>query len=434
MGDTTKTCLLPYDELEAGFEAVYINEKPEDAAGAAIFEDDSGKLIRKWSLWNCRDNPEQWDDEIRYLNRLQEEIGELTVDIRRIRAHIASLTPCDTGLPVTVDELLDAIGRGKLEEPSFHNGCWNSDMWGEAKNTQPRHVEGMQIAYDVLTGYLAGDSEERFIEKYPYAEGFVRRIYQWLGPVTDLTQLQKLLIERMLLPFDFFTRASHANPRSTWPDGAEAACREAMRNCYQDGGRGAAIDGEIATLAGLPEISMKYPEQAYKAQIDDPKKKDLYVLCCALAHGLHTLGDCHHSAFRWIENWIYSIGTGKWGIPTRKIGTERRRVSRLLFGYLLGLDKWLLEIPMQFLLLDLGHVDFGFDPKNEIVRVYAYLGEKKTPVKEWLSACLWHSLMYSTGGLAWRDKHTDLIAQAHRAGISVREWMDSQLKESGTSR
>jgi hypothetical protein len=207
-----------------------------------------------------------------------------------------------------------------------------------------------------------------------------------------------------------------------------------MSNCYEDGGRGAAIDVEIAALAGLPEISMKYPDQAYQAQIDDPKRKDLYVLCCALAHGLHTLGDCHHSTFRWIENWIYSIGTGKWGVPTRRIGTERQRLGHLLFGYLLGLDKWLLGVPMQFLLLDLGHTDLGFDPKSEIVRVYAYLGEEKTPVKEWLAGCLWHSLMYSTGGLAWRNRHQGLIEQTSHAGISVREWMDSELKESGRER
>ncbi len=153
------------------------------------------------------------------------------------------------------------------------------------------------------------------------------------------------------------------------------------------------------------------------------------VLCCGLAHGLHTLSDCHHSTFRWIENWIHAIGTGKWDIPSRKIGTERERIGRLLFGYLLGLDKWLLDIPMQFLLLDLGHVDLGFDPKNEIVRVYAYLGDQKTPVKEWLAACLRHSLMYSPGGLAWREQHKDLADCASQAGISVREWMASLLKE-----
>ena len=100
-------------------------------------------------------------------------------------------------------------------------------------------------------------------------------------------------------------------------------------------------------------------------------------------------------------------------------------------GYLLGIDKWLLGKPMQFLLLDLGHVDLGFDPKNEILRVYAYLGKEKTPLKEWLAACLWHSLMYSTGGLAWRDKHRDLIEGTKKAGINVREWMDSALRSKG---
>ena len=82
---------------------------------------------------------------------------------------------------------------------------------------------------------------------------------------------------------------------------------------------------------------------------------------------------------------------------------------------------------MQFLLLDIGHLDLPFNPKNEIIRVYAHLGEERTPLKEWLVACLWHSLMYSTGGLAWRDRHQDLIEHAGRVGLSVREWMDSQL-------
>lgn len=428
MKKNAQACLLSYDKLEPGFEAIYVDEKPLDAPDATILEDDSGNYFRKWSLWNLQANPEQWDKEIKHLNKLQVELGALTPNIRRIRAHIASFTPCDSGLPVTVDELLGAIGRGELIKPSFHNGCWNSDICGEAKSSQPGQVEIMRTFDAVLKGYLAGDSRERFVEEYPYAESLVRRIYQWLGPVTKLTQLKKLLIERMLLPFVFFTNASHVNPRSIWPDGAEAVFRETLKNCYEDGGRGAAIDSEIAALEGLPKISMKWPEQAYKAQIEDPKKKDLYVLCCALAHGLHTLSDCHHSTFRWIENWIYAIGTGKWGIPTREIGTERKRVGHTLFGYLLGLDKWLLRIPMQFLLLDLGHIDLDFDPKNEIVRVYAYLGQETTPAKEWLVACLWHSLMYSTGGLAWRNKHNDLLESTHRIGISIREWMDSQLE------
>ena len=85
---------------------------------------------------------------------------------------------------------------------------------------------------------------------------------------------------------------------------------------------------------------------------------------------------------------------------------------------------------MQFLLMDMGHVDLGFDPKNEILRVYAYLGQGRTRVKEWLAACLWYSLSYSPvdktspAGLV---RHQDLLERAGEVGVSVREWMDSEL-------
>jgi hypothetical protein len=114
----------------------------------------------------------------------------------------------------------------------------------------------------------------------------------------------------------------------------------------------------------------------------------------------------------------------------------------LLFGYVLGLDKWLIGVPMQFLLLDLGHIDLGFEVKNEILRVYAYLGEKRTPVKEWLAACLWYNLTYSPmagysaglGPMAGYPvglvQHKDLLERAEQMGISPREWMDSALGNS----
>ncbi len=84
---------------------------------------------------------------------------------------------------------------------------------------------------------------------------------------------------------------------------------------------------------------------------------------------------------------------------------------------------------MQFFLLDLGHKDLGFDPKNEVLRVYAYLGEERTPVKEWLAACLWHNLSYNPidgnpGGLV---RHKNLFDLAIHVGISMREWMDKEL-------
>ncbi len=259
MENKQKKGLVPYDMVSPGFEAMYTGEKSSSPVEkteiiTTLTTDKAGNIIRKWSVfpWTWPGQEKDWDDNIKYINKMQLKLGHLDENFRQIRAHIASLVPCDSGFPVTVDELLNAIGRGKLAEPSF----------------------------------------------------------------------------------------------------------------------------------------------------------------------------------RIIEGWIHGIGTGKLAIQTRKAGTERERLGHLLFGYVLGLDKWLLGLPMQFFILDLGHINLGFDPKNEILRVYAYLGEDRTPVKEWLAACLWNNLTYNPiggnpGGLV---RHKDLLDLAAQVGISVREWMDSAKK------
>lgn len=407
MGNKKKR-LVPYKMVSPGFEAVYTGEK-----------DDTGHVISKWSTWTWTfpGREKEWGDEIKHINKMQEELGPLDDRTRQIRAHIGSLVPCDSGFPVAIDELLNAIGRGQLSEPSFYNGCWMGTMWWDAKTTQPLEKESMQTIYEVLTCYLAGKSREELIKKFPYAEGFINRTYEWLGPATELTKLQKLMMERILLPFEFFTKRN--------PD-----YKAVNRNCFEEGGRGAQLDAEISALAGLPKIYPNYLSKYREnvSTISDPRKRELYKICGMIAHGLHGLSDCHHSSFRWIENWIHGIGTGKWGIPTRKAGKERERLGRLLFGYVLGLDKWLLGIPMQFVLLDLGHIDLGFDPKNEILRVYAYLSEERTPVKEWLAACLWYNLSHNRhGGL--EPFHKELVERASQVDLSLREWIDSVLKK-----
>ena len=425
MAGERKSQLVPYDMVLPGFEAVYTGERaaipPESTGGPATSTvDDAGNVITRWSTWTWTFPGEEkgWADEIRTINGMQERLGLLDDETRQIRAHIGSLVPCDSGFSVTVDELLSAIGKGKLCEPTFHNGCWMAGMWWDDRTTQPGQDESMQTVEAVLRGYLAGTSQERLQRRIPHAEGFIRRAYRWLGPVAELSNAQMLMLERMLLPFEFFTER-------------DSDYQAVNKTCFEEGGRGLQLDSEISALAGLPSICPNYRQQ-YRdtvVTISDPSKRELYTICCQIAHGLHGLSDCHHGAFRWIESWIHGIGTGRSIIPTRKRRVERERIGRLLFAYLLGLDKWLMGKPMQFVLLDLGHVDLGFDPKNEILRVYAYLGEGKTPVKEWLAACLWYNLAYSKiGGLFTRDQHSDLRERARSAGVSGREWMDAVAK------
>ncbi len=58
--------------------------------------------------------------------------------------------------------------------------------------------------------------------------------------------------------------------------------------------------------------------------------------------------------------------------------------------------------------------------------MYAYLGEERSAVKEWLAGCLWYNLTNNEqGGLV---SHKELLEHAEKAGLSLREWMDSALR------
>lgn len=428
---------VPYTSLSPGFEAIYTGKKSSSDSEkveiiTTVTSDNAGNEIRKWSVvpWTWPGQEKDWDEETKYLNNMQRKLGNLDDSIRQIRAHIASLVPCDSGFPVTVDELLNAIGKGRLDEPSFHNGCWCSGMWWQQKTTQPFQNDCMKAIHSILQNYLAGEIREKLLKEFPNASSFINQTFDWLGPVSKLKDYQKLMMERMLLTIDFFITNNYIE--SQFSDTSTLHEQELrIKELFEEGGQGVRCDSEISKKAGLPKIHPRWKQEYQETlgQIENIEKRELYQTCCAIASGVYTLSNCHHNTFRYIESWIHGIGTGQLSIPTRKSGSEEERLGHLLFGYVLGLDKWLVGMPMPFLLLDLGHIDLGFDPKNEILRVYAYLGEKRTPVKEWLSACLWHNLTYNPiagnpGGLV---RHKHLLELAGKAGISLRTWMDSVL-------
>ncbi len=423
---------VQYETLSPGYEAVEVSD-PEVYApgtdGEGPFDIDRAVLGRstiRWTTWpmTLDHGRVPWSDEIRVLNEMQSKLGTLGLETRRLRAHIGSFVACDSGFPVTVDELLSALGRGRLPKKTFHNGCWAASVWWEERTTQPGQLAAMQAIEDIVRSYLAGVSRSELTDRYPQASRFIARACKWLGPPGRLSPVQQLMIERFLLPFEYFTRRTR-----DWAPVYE--------ECFGDSGRGQEIDAEIARLADLPQIHWKDSEEFKKAHssIRDGRERDLYEVCGALAISLHTLSDCHHSSFRWIETWLHGIGKGKLQIPGRPVGTERRRLGRLLFGYALALDRWLQGISIQWLLIDLSHVDLGFDPKNEILRVYAYLGERRSPIKEWLTACLWYNIARSwPAGLdCGRGNYPELLATTEAGGIVTDEWVSAKLRERTTS-
>jgi len=420
-----KEQLVPYDLVKPGWEGAYTGKKSDTTDDLT---DDEGNVINRWSTWPFEGYGvkwAQWGDEAPHINHMQQALGTLSDEVRRIRIHIGGLVLCDSGVPVSIDELLSAIGSGVLPKEPFRAGCLPG---GQGRTTRPHHSESLRIIESVLRGYLAGKPMKHFIQEFPHAAGFVKRTYDWLGPSQELTQLQKLLLERMLLPFEYFTRSSF--------DDYELVMR-VSDICFGENGAGAEIDKRICEIADLPEIQrLRYGMYEKNLEtIEDAEKRDLYTVCTRIACGVYELSDCHHNAFRVIESQIYGIAKGRMkGVPDRMAGAEAKRLGQLLFGYTLALDKWLLGQPMQFLLLDLGHVDLGFDPKNEILRVYAYLGEERSAVKQWLVASLWCNLYHNPmGGLKpyedqWSDRHSQILERAGELSISARDWMDSELE------
>ena len=257
MEDNKKKSLVTYEMVTAGFEAIYTGKKAQSQGEridiiTTLTSDEAGNEIRKWPVvpWTWPGKEGDWDEEIKYINNMQGKLGVLDSSHRQIRAHIASLVPCDSGLPVTVDELLNAIGQGKLGEPSFRNGCWCSGMWWEQKTTQPFHMKSMRTIYTILKGYLAGKGREVFIKKFSGGESFINRTYEWLGPVEGLTEVQKLMMKRMFLTIDFFTKSSDAVSSFQFSDVSRRQEAELLvKDIFQEGGRGADLDVKISKKA-----------------------------------------------------------------------------------------------------------------------------------------------------------------------------------------
>ena len=81
---------------------------------------------------------------------------------------------------------------------------------------------------------------------------------------------------------------------------------------------------------------------------------------------------------------------------------------------------------MHFLLLDLGHVDLGFDPTSEVLRVFAWFGEERSAYKEYWAALLWFQLRYNRP--AGLTAHDELLSHAASFGVSTDTFFDRALE------
>ena len=103
--------LLKWEHVPTGFEVVIDNQNEE--------------MGRIWNLWfnvKLSDDPDSWDDEIKLINKMQEELGELSKDQRLIRAQMAEFCRYHPSFPYSIEHLCEEIGEERISNP-IRLGC-----------------------------------------------------------------------------------------------------------------------------------------------------------------------------------------------------------------------------------------------------------------------------------------------------------------------
>jgi hypothetical protein len=342
--------LAPYEQTRPGVEKFHTEagffRQPAEACGTVYL----------WDIWEKPKEPADESPEHRQINRMQEGLGRLDDESRFIRMQIACFNRCWYRFPHNVDIILQGIAAGhanldehvSCEPPWFqfveilrhrrrHPAARRKGRYCLPTDGYPVIAPRPQLArayMTILTWWSFGGHVELLKLEMPQHSELAETIYRRLGPRDPLKRLyvEKL---RITLGHEAFPPVRHEgkNLLAMW-------------------------DEQIAKeLAGRP----------------DPLK-DLV--------GEENL--CSHAWFRHIDHQIAAIGAGK-RVRLPGSGEERTRVHAAVTDYVHALGSWLAGRAPE------AAAEIWPAGRETVFHVYGLLGEA-TPVKRWLTACLWQKL------------------------------------------
>lgn len=419
--------MKPYGEVPTGFE---------------IVEADSEEIKR--SLWfnvTLDESAESWDSEIRAINRLQEELGAVSDEIRLVRAQIAAFARCAYTFPDSIDVVLGSVTAAKPLRPRFFVGCESDVLSFFNSEAPPDEKEGVPADFmDALHSYVAamlkwlGRDVGGFGEPDPGTE---QRITELLGTPTDfkkaladylavtlvsdcsrlsrdeVRKLDRLFTEQApegagTLSTQIETRVpapaiagafglsagsleSFSDLSEQAPDGvyfsqhAAARAIKVLRAPSGDVGQLnlSALSDTKASL-GITAIPGWWAKEfaETKARLKKPLDQ-IFEITSRIAF-FHN-SPCHKKYFRHVAILLSSIGEMRLRGSIKPSGSDARETNAILLDYLSGLNAWLASESSETMLV-------GRARKRErAVRVFDALGEA-TPTKRWLAACLWKTL------------------------------------------
>jgi hypothetical protein len=349
--------LVAYQHVPLGFEML-IN----------LPGSETGRVWNHW--WNIQlsDDPEAWDDEVRFLNELQGRLEPLSTEDRLIRAQMAGFCRAHPLFPGSIDLLCEEIGASRFSHP-VNLGCEGRGLLTTLGQVNP------QAAKEKLNDTLLG---------------YVRSLNKWLAQGSP----ENLLDSKI---FGFL--------------GQPAKTKEGMVKKLLS-----AIDPSVASISNLKKISREICiETQGESILERPDRPMGCFKCDGCSEGEAGPG-CECSYGMLLDAALVCVGASDEG---KEVLDEFRRFTQeTILAYCLAINSWLRAVPaepvtsittMRYITEDIG--------RQITQRVHASLGEKND-VKDWLVACLlktvrdnqrWHNRVELIDGFpqatSWFKEH-----------------------------
>ncbi len=331
-----------------------------------------GRPLGIWNLWfNIEHDPEAWDSEIKWINKMQDRLGELTVDQRLIRAQIAEFCREHPPFPQSIDILCKEIGTGRFYKP-VKMGCEGRGLldslgYHDLQSLNEQRKETLTEYTRSLEKWLAQGNPENPIEF---------KIFGFLGQSTNS---KKAFVEKLVSVID-----SEVPSISSLKKLSENECRK--------------THSKFETLSFRPFncfLPACWPEGV---QWPLPGGK----LCCY---------------FMFIDAGLLCAGAS--GEERSMFDEFRRFIEENILAYSIAINSWLKEAPPKDVTSLITARYIAKDSGLEIAeRVHSSLGEKDE-AKEWLTACLLKTIKDNQR----QGKRTELIDDFPEATSWLKEML-----------
>jgi len=317
-------------------------------------------------LWNggmFMGKEEDWDNEVRFINKLQRRLRTLDNNARMLRLQIIGNEQCHYKFFQNISKILKGIGKMSPR----------NDVLGHVPNVpgylyalEKDRIEMGKAYLRFLELWLQEKTPSEAKNSLPQYKHFVDPIYRALG---KRTSLKKLYVERMIISFGYPVLHWSGEVDLSNVDGKTVDVFGVNHP------RGLEIDKKIAEAKG---VKLTYNERNFANQ----KQFGDDILAHIVYRGR---GLCNHKFFRHLDIILKSIGKGEWRKNNPARGKERAELAEKIFQYVFALDSWVAGVEKEKAIIE------NLGAREVIEEVYGSLGER-TQVKEWLTASLWKTI------------------------------------------